>query len=180
MISLAALAPYLERKLVAFSPAERFRYFVLLLQGAEYRLGRENLLQTDCSGTICWPLFCMGIRVRMTAFQLFDRLFTQHVPIADLRDYWDHVYAVFYQKAGVISHVSPIVGRGVIFDAVEPAQPAQPKALQPVMNWYLGSGYNLFFRELDWLAAREAAASVEYSWKSEADEMLKELVGGER
>ncbi len=125
-----------------------------MMLGAQYELGRENLFATDCSGTICWPLFCMSFNVRMTAAELFAGVFTHHVPAADIRDYWDHTYAVFYQRAGVVSHVAPIVGRGVIFDAVERAQPAQLKALEPVAIWYIESGYSVFFREIEWMAAR--------------------------
>ena len=175
MISLLALAPYLQRKLEASTDAERFRYFVFFMHGAQYVLGRENIFETDCSGAICWPLFLMGYNIRMTAAELFERVFIHHVPMAGTKDYWEHVYAVFYRQAGTISHIAPIVGRGVIFDAVNPEQPAQLKALEPVFNWYVSAGYEIFFREIDWAAARRIADSETQSWEARADEMLKEL-----
>jgi hypothetical protein len=176
MISLPALAPYLQQKLERSPRAQQFRYFCLMMLGAQYQLGRENLFQTDCSGTVCWPLFCMGFNVRLKAAELFERVFTHHVPVADIKDYWEHTYAVFYQRAGVISHVAPIVGRGVIFDAVDPAQPAQLKALEPVFSWYKEHGYSIYFREIDWLAARRIADSEAAHWEGQADEILKELL----
>jgi hypothetical protein len=176
MISLPALAPYLQRKLETSSPAIRFRYFCLLMLGAQYQLGRENIFQTDCSGTVCWPLFCMGFNLRLTAAELFARAFTHHVDAALIRDYWEQVYAVFYERAGVVSHVTPIVGRGVIFDAVDPAQPAQLKALEPVYNWYREHGYGIYFRELEWLAVRKITESETARWEGQADEMLRELL----
>jgi hypothetical protein len=176
MISLPALAPYLQRKLETSSPEIRFRYFCLMLEGAQYQMGRENLFQTDCSGTICWPLFCMGYNLRLTAAELFAQVFTHHVPVADVKDYWEHVFAVFYERAGVVSHVAPIVGRGVIFDAVDPARPAQLKALEPVYNWYREHGYSIYFREIEWLAVQKLARSGPRHFEREADEMLKELM----
>ncbi len=176
MISLTDLAPYQQKKLEQSSRAQQFRYFCLMMLGAQYELGRENIFATDCSGSVCWPLFCMGYNVRMTAAELFERVFTHHVPVADIKDYLEHTYAIFYQRAGVISHVAPIVGRGVIFDAVNQDQPAQLKALPPVMDWYLEHGYGLFFREIEWMAARQIAESETRSWEGRADEMLKELM----
>lgn len=176
MISLAKLAPYVDRKVRQMGQAQRFRYFVFFLHGAQYQLGSENLFQTDCSGTICWPLFCMGLNVRMTAQDLFTRLFTRHVPAGDLRDYWDHAYAVFYEHGGRVTHVTPVVGRHAIFDAVNVEQPAQVKALQPVMDWYVAAGYGIYFREIDWEAAERIAEEEAFSWDREADSMLKELL----
>lgn len=176
MISLAALTPYLQQKLERSSRAQQFRYFCLMMLGAQYELGRENVFQTDCSGTICWPLFCMGFNVRMTAAELFERVFIHHVAVANIKDYWEQTFAVFYQRAGVISHVAPIVGRGVIFDAVNTDQPAQFKALEPVLNWYIGAGYDIYFRAIDWLAARKIAESETRAWEGRADEMLLELL----
>jgi hypothetical protein len=175
MISLPALAPYIQRKLEQTLPEERFRYFCLMMLGAQYELGRENIFATDCSGTICWPLFCMGYNVRMTAAELFARVFTHHVPVADVKDYWEHTYAVFYQRSGVISHVAPIVGRGVIFDAVSRDQPAQLKHLEPVLKWYFAAGYQIFFREIEWMAVRQIAEAETNVWEGQADTMLKEL-----
>lgn len=180
MISLSGLAPYQQRKLEQTSPALRFRYFALMLLGAQYELGRENIFATDCSGTICWPLFCMGLNIRMTAAELFARVFVHHIPVAEIKDYWEHTYAVFYRRAGVIAHVAPIVGRGVIFDAVNKDQPAQLKALEPVLSWYISAGYDVFFRKIEWEAARQIAEAETHTWEGRADDMLKELWDGGR
>ncbi len=176
MISLQALAAYQQKKLEQSSRAQQFRYFCLMMLGAGYELRRENIFATDCSGTICWPLFCMGFNLRLRAAELFARVFTHHVDLAYIRDYWDHVYAVFYERAGIVSHVAPIVGRGVIFDAVDPGQPAQLKALEPVYSWYRERGYSMYFREIEWMAARKIAEAGDQRWRAEADEMLRELL----
>lgn len=178
MIQIARLAPHLERKLAAASLPERFRLFALLLEGASYEPGRENIFATDCSGTLAWPLFCMGYNIRLTAAQFYAEVFTHHVPIADIKDFGAHTYAVFYERAGVVSHVAPIVGRGVILDAVDHAQPVMLKAAEPVLNWYRAAGYSFYFREIDWAQARKLAGSGPRHWEREADEMLKEILGG--
>ncbi len=178
MIDLARLAPHLQRKLHEATPPERFRFFAMLLHGARYELRRENIFATDCSGTICWPLYCLGLNIRLTAAELFERVYTRHVDIALIRDYWEHTYAVFYELAGTISHVTPVVGRGVILDAVNTEQPVQLKALEPVYNWYRERGYGFHFREIDWSLAQEVSDSGALRWEAEADEMLKEILLG--
>jgi hypothetical protein len=64
----------------------------------------------------------------------------------------------------------------VIFDAVDPAQPAQLKALEPVYNWYRENGYGIYFREIEWLAVQKLARSGPRHFEREADAMLKELL----
>ena len=178
MIDLARLAPHLERKLLAASLPQRFRLFALLLEGAAYEPGRENVFATDCSGTLAWPLYCMGYNIRLTAAEFFAQVFTHHVPIGDVKDFGEHCYAVFYERAGALSHVAPIVGRGVLLDAVSRDQPVMLKAAEPVLNWYHAAGYSFYFREIDWALARKFADSGPRHWEREADEMLLEILGG--
>jgi hypothetical protein len=177
VIDLARLAPHLQRKLHTATPPERFRLFALLLEGAAYEPGRENIFATDCSGTICWPLFCMGFNLRLTAAELFAQVFTHHVDLAYIKDFWEHCYAVFYERAGTVSHVAPIVGRGVILDAVDREQPVMLKAADPVLGWYRDHGYGFYFREIDWERARSLADHGPRHWEREADDMLLELLG---
>ncbi len=176
MISLQALALCQQRKLERSSRAQQFRYFCMMMLGAEYELGRENIFATDCSGTICWPLFCIDperLRLRLTAPELFDELFMG--PAMDVSNYYDRVLAVFFQKGGRITHVSPIVGRRAILDAVNPDQPVQIKALDLVAAWYQREGYEVLYKELSWEAAYEVAARSADRWQQEADEVLRSL-----
>jgi len=175
MIDLARLLPYVRRKLVMASRPAAFRHFAMLLLGASYELGRENLFETDCSGTICWPLFCLGYRIRMTAEDLAGRLFIHHGDAEAVQDYYDRVLAVFYQRAGRVRHVAPIVGRGVVLDAVEPSQPVQLKALEPVVRWYTAHGYGIFIRQIEWRMVESISQDAEASWAQNTDEMLQEL-----
>lgn len=174
MLSLYKLAELEEKKLGALSPAETFRFFCLKLLDAEYVMGRENIFETDCSGTICWPLFCMGLNIRCTAHYLYSHIFIK--PAGDIRSWYDRVLAVFYGRYGQVSHVSPVVGRGVILDAVEPDQPVSLKAAAPVIGWYEDHDYSIHLREIDWPAARRVAKMEEHSWTREADQILQELI----
>lgn len=174
MIDLSRLAEYEKRKISAATPAEKFRWFCLKLVEAKYQLGGENIFETDCSGTICWALYCMGINIRLTASGLFDRVFTRDTSLL----WWhDKVMAIFYRDAaGKISHVSPVVGRGVILDAVDPSIPVCLKDAETSMEWYTTHDYQTYLREIDWQSAYEIAASPVNGWQNEADEMLKALL----
>ena len=174
MIDLHKLADYEIQKLKIMGAAETFRFFCAKLLDADYVMGKENIFETDCSGTICFPLYCLGLNIRTTAQFLYNRIFI--VEAGDFRKYLGRVLAVFYGRHGNITHVSPIVGRGVILDAVDPDQPVQLKAMAPVMGWYEDHDYSIHVREIDWEAARLVARQEEHSWAREADEMLKELL----
>jgi hypothetical protein len=174
MISPKALAEYEERKLAGMGAPRLFRYFAMKLLDAEYVMGKENIFETDCSGTICWPLFCMGLNIRVRAEYLYNHMYIHH--LREAQNYYHRVSAVFYGERGAITHVSPIVGRGVILDAVNPEQPVQLKALAPVVGWYQDNGFVIHYREIDWTAALKVAEMTEYSWEREADAMLKELM----
>lgn len=174
MIDLKRLAEYEQNKLQTMDAAEIFRFFCLKLLDADYVMGRENIFETDCSGTICFPLFCMGLNVRVTAGYLYHKMFLNEA--GDWHDYLHRVMAVFYGKHGNVSHVSPIVGRGVILDAVNPEQPVSLKAMALVFTWYEKQDYTIHVKELDWAAARQVARMTEHSWEREADEILKEMI----
>jgi len=175
MIDLHKLADYEVQRLKILGPAETFRFFCLKMLDADYVMGKENIFETDCSGTVCFPLFCMGLNIRCTAHYLYTNLFINDA--GDFRKYLNRVLAVFYGRHGNISHVSPIVGRGVILDAVDPDYPVQLKAMAPVMGWYEDHNYSIHVREIDWEAARLVSRQEEHSWMREADAMLVELMG---
>lgn len=175
MVNLGKLARYEREKLKRSTRAEQFRYFCVKLLNAQYVLGRENLFQTDCSGSICWPLFCIDpkrFNIRMTARDLFKNIY---IHAGYLVEWYAKALAIFYEKAGRIVHVSPIVGRGVILDAWDPDKPVILKALDPVMDYYIDNHYSVYIRELDWRLAEDWGRRREFSWDREADEILKEL-----
>lgn len=178
MLSVKKIAPYLDNKIRQSNRALQFRLYLGLMQGARYKMRSENLYETDCSGTICFPLFCMGFNIRITAQELFDRMFRVHVSIGEIQHdfYWNKLLAVFYEKAGRVSHVAPIIGRDAIFDAVEESQPAQIKAMEPVLEWYIGNGYSFYVREVDWDAADSVAKDPSNGWDREADQILKDML----
>ena len=174
MVDLKKLGELETEKLKVMSAAEIFRFYCVKMLDADYVLGKENIFETDCSGTICFPLLCMGLNVRSTAHYLYTHIFT--LPAGDIREYLNRVLAIFYGRHGNITHVSPIVGRGVILDAVNPEQPVQLKAAAPVMGWYEDHDYNIHLREIDWEAARLVSRQEEHSWIGNVDEIVKELL----
>lgn len=175
MINFGKLAHYEQEKLKRSTRAQQFRYFCLKLIDAHYVLGRENLFATDCSGTICWSLFCMDpkrFNIRMTAGDLFTRIF---IHTGQLVDWYSKVLALFYEKGGVISHVSPIVGRGVILDAWDKTEPVILKSLGNVMDYYIEAHYSVYIRQIDWPMVEDWGRRDAFSWDREADQLLKEL-----
>lgn len=53
MVNLKALAEYEEDKLKGMGAPRMFRFFAMRLLDAEYVMGKENIFETDCSGTVC-------------------------------------------------------------------------------------------------------------------------------
>lgn len=173
MIDLSKLAEYEKQKIAGLTPAELFRWFTVKLMHSKYLRGSENILQTDCSGTLVWPLFCMGVNLRLTAAGFYESVFTR---VSSLGAWADRVLAIFYKDPSAkVSHVTPVVGRGVILDAADPALPVCLKDADTSVEWYTEHGYHVYVREIDWNAAHELAEVSKDAWQREADEMLKAL-----
>lgn len=166
---LDRLLPFERRKVAAMDYPQKFRYFALKLIGASYILGTENLLSTDCSGTLTIPLYACGFKIRMTADGLFNTVFVRDLFMAD----WERcISAVFFRKAGArrVTHVSPIVGRGVVLDAWDPTERVILKALEAQKGYYQQMGYTVLLRSLDMDLARG------YSSEDFAGELDRELM----
>ncbi len=173
MIDLNKWAELQQKKLSISDPITRFRFFALSMVGAKYELGRENILQTDCSGSVCWPLYAgLSLNIRVNADTLWKELFllTGH---AD--DYMKEIMAYFFIIGPRATHVSPVVGRGVVLDAAANGRNADIRALEPMLDWYIDNGYSVELRRLDWGTAQFMARDREGSWEIEADEMIKDL-----
>jgi murein DD-endopeptidase len=106
---------------------QKFQYFLLLQFGSPYGWGKENPVESDCSGAVCLALYAAtGFLVRTTADDLYQRYFTIHDPPEKM------IRAAFWitQKeqrhvdrtvpAGTATHIAGVVGRGAVLSSEEP------------------------------------------------------------
>jgi murein DD-endopeptidase len=106
---------------------QKFQYFLLLQWGSPYGWGKENPVESDCSGAVCLALYAAtGMLVRTTADELYKRYFTIENPTDKM------IRAAFWitQKeqrhgdrtvpAGTATHIAGVVGRGAVLSSEEP------------------------------------------------------------
>lgn len=136
---------------------DQFRHLATDMMDAFYRWAQENLLGTDCSGTICLPLLLMGFSIRTTARDLYQRLFVHPVRGHHER----HVAAAFVittvevqhndriEPAGGVTHVMPIVGNEVVIDAAW-GQQVQLRSFRLIEELYNTPTTRVEYRALDW------------------------------
>lgn len=162
-------------------PAERFRAFAMALLDAPYVWGAENPEGSDCSGTVCFPLWCMGFDIRVTADVLYKNLFT--LPVADEEDL-SKVMAVFYitrearqhfdrmAPANSAVHVTPVVGHNVVLNAGTRLELATAREIRV---YFESRGCDAVWRSIDWEKARAMSDSKQYAW--DVDPVLKMIRG---
>ena len=65
-----------EKEIVeGLSESEKYRYFLGRMQFLKYESGKENLLRSDCSGSVCLALLlATGCSIRVTADALFKNI----------------------------------------------------------------------------------------------------------
>jgi murein DD-endopeptidase len=106
---------------------QKYQYFLLLQYGSPYGWGKENPVESDCSGAVCLAIYAAtGLLVRTTADDLYRRFFTIANPSEKM------IRAVFWLTrqegmhgdrkvlAGTATHVAGIVGRGAVLSSEEP------------------------------------------------------------
>ena len=152
---------------VLVTNAQRFRYWALKLIDAEYEMGRENILQTDCSGTVCFPLLRMGYDIRITAQELYEMIFTRPASYATVK----HTQALFFRKSdGRIIHVTPFVGPDVCLNA---GNPVSVRTAQYLIQWFESHEHaEALCRELDWDAADAISRTGQHAWGLDPSEKL--------
>jgi murein DD-endopeptidase len=106
---------------------QKFQYFLLLQLGSPYGWGKENPVESDCSGAVCLALYAAtGFLVRTTADELYKRYFTiKNPPEKMIRAvFWitqkeqDHVDRTV--PTGTATHIAGVVGRGTVLSSEEP------------------------------------------------------------
>lgn len=171
------LVKHWMRRVDASSVAERFRAYAMTLLDAPYVWGSENPSGCDCSGTVCFPLWCLGYDIRVTADALYRELFTKP-PVHE--DDLSRVMAVFYitrkdrqhmdrvAPAGTAVHVTPVVGTNVVLNAGSSVQLTTALA---VRLYFEARDCYAVWREIDWEKAGQMSRSEKYAW--EIDPVLR-------
>lgn len=168
----------MEQKVGGMDGAAEFVFHATNLVGAPYAWGAENVLETDCSGTVCYALWMMGYNVRTNAQGLFDRVFPAPV------ERWEagRTCAVFYRTLrgklhgnrevpqGTIIHVTPVVGRNVVLNA---GASVELRTAADIRRWYEARSCVAIWREIDWDAVRRVSDSGQHAW--DVDPILYEM-----
>jgi murein DD-endopeptidase len=106
---------------------QKFQYFLLLQFGSPYGWGKENPVESDCSGAVCLALYAAtGCLIRTTADELYKRYFTIPDPTDKMirAAFWiiqheqRHVDRIV--PAGTATHIAGVVGRGAVLSSEEP------------------------------------------------------------
>lgn len=150
--------------LSGFKPNQRLAYLVRLLWGSPFAWGKEIMGATDCSGSICWGLYLLGLNIRMTADQFYQLASnpTDTLPEAGNLCFW------WFPNRKRIKHVTVFSDKMVIMDADEKFQDTpvsleiQTRERQPFE-----------FRSLDWNKLEVMSKTGEFAWG--VDSELKPL-----
>jgi murein DD-endopeptidase len=106
---------------------QKYQYFLLLQFGSPYGWGKENPVESDCSGAVCLALYAAtGYLVRTTADDLYRRYFTIQNPTEKMirAAFWttqrEQRHGDRIVPAGTATHIAGIVGRGAVLSSEEP------------------------------------------------------------
>jgi murein DD-endopeptidase len=106
---------------------QKFQCFLLLQFGSPYGWGKENPVESDCSGAVCLALYAAtGYLVRTTADELYRRYFTIKDPLDKMirAAFWitqsEQRHVDRTVPAGTATHIAGVVGRGAVLSSEEP------------------------------------------------------------
>jgi murein DD-endopeptidase len=136
------------------SEHDKFVYFPLLQFGSPYGWGKENPIESDCSGTVCMALFAAtGLLIRTTADDLLKRVFTKVNPRqGDIRAVFyitkkDKKHVDRYVSAGTATHVAGFVDDGVILNMQDPY--ARVRRVEDISSTFQRNEHEVVVRGLD-------------------------------
>ena len=151
-----------EKELLdTLNESQKYRYFLGRMQFLEYKSGKENLLNADCSGTVCLALLlATGCSIRVTADTLYRKYFTKKQP--DKNDIRAAFFITNYDrklgdrlyKEGECAHVAGLVGNDVVLNCVEPY--AVLRSISDMRPVYNAMDYTIVIRGLDREALQKA------------------------
>ena len=149
----------------ALTEAERYRYFLGRMQYLQYAGGKENLVRSDCSGSVCLALLlATGCAIRVTADTLYRKFFTKADDGKDgsiraaffITNYDrppDESGRVYHEDE--VAHVCGICGDDVVLDCSPPR--SHLRCLSAMARVYQGLDYRCRIRCLDRAALEDAA-----------------------
>ena len=151
-----------EKEIVeGLTEAERYRYFLGRMQFLRYESGKENLISSDCSGSVCLALLlATGCAIRVTADALYKNYFTKRNPDRD--DIQAAFFVTLYDrkignriyKENEVCHVAGVCGTDVVLNCVEPYSVL--RSLSDMKPFYQANDYRVVVRGLDREALQKA------------------------
>lgn len=134
-----------KEKVDNMNRVDQFMALKNLYEGARYKLGKENLEETDCSGLICGILTFMGNKIRINADNIKNILTIEDNSMYDEAK----VKLMFFlDKEGVAKHVGIICPNGLLFHSSSP-NGARYEALRVVNRRYEDRGLTPYTAMLD-------------------------------
>ena len=176
-----------EKEIVSgLNEAERYRYFLGRMQFLRYESGKENMISSDCSGSVCLALLlATGCSIRVTADTLFKKYFTKKNP--DKNDIQAAFFITLYDrklgsrlyKENEVCHVAGVCGTDVVLNCVEPYSVL--RSLSDMKPFYQANDYRVVVRGLDREALQKASDdNVDLFGADYQFMQIREAIDGER
>ena len=176
-----------EKEIVSgLNETERYRYFLGRMQFLRYESGKENMISSDCSGSVCLALLlATGCSIRVTADTLFKKYFTKKNP--DKNDIQAAFFITLYDrklgtrlyKENEVCHVAGVCGTDVVLNCVEPYSVL--RSLSDMKPFYQANDYRVVVRGLDREALQKASDdNVDLFGADYQFMQIREAIDGER
>ena len=176
-----------EKEIVnGLNEAERYRYFLGRMQFLRYESGKENMISSDCSGSVCLALLlATGCSIRVTADTLFKKYFTKKNPekndiqAAFFITLYDRKLGTRLYKENEVCHVAGVCGTDVVLNCVEPYSVL--RSLSDMKPFYQANDYRVVVRGLDREALQKASDdNVDLFGADYQFMQIREAIDGER
>ena len=176
-----------EKEIVnGLNEAERYRYFLGRMQFLRYESGKENMISSDCSGSVCLALLlATGCSIRVTADALFKKYFTKKNPDKDdiqaafFITLYDRKLGSRLYRENEVCHVAGVCGTDVVLNCVEPYSVL--RSLSDMKPFYQANDYRVVVRGLDREALQKASDdNVDLFGADYQFMQIREAIDGER
>ena len=176
-----------EKEIVSgLNEAERYRYFLGRMQFLRYESGKENMISSDCSGSVCIALLlATGCSIRVTADALFKKYFTKKNPDKDdiqaafFITLYDRKLGSRLYRENEVCHVAGVCGTDVVLNCVEPYSVL--RSLSDMKPFYQANDYRVVVRGLDREALQKASDdNVDLFGADYQFMQIREAIDGER